>query len=214
MAKSGNRKNSGKPGSGQNGVTTQNFANGLTNGCNAKNTNEVSKEDEESNGTSVITESVTVSDGNETQQQTQSSQPVDHLQNPVFLMDQALDNKLRNLQKRQQKLHQLKSCIGAGNQLTPEQKDALSKLGEVDLQIEFVKEMQKLNQKQLKLYLRAVRKREFEEAANKLTTPSEQNDEDRSTPEEDGSSARGELKTDIECKEVTSNEETNDDSGW
>lgn len=51
-------------------------------------------------------------------------------------------------------------------------------------------------------------------AANKLTTPSEQNDEDRSTPEEDGSSARGELKTDIECKEVTSNEETNDDSGW
>ena len=58
--------------------------------------------------------------------------------------------------------------MGAGNQLTPEQKDALSKLGEVDLQIEFVKEMQKLNQKQLKLYLRAVRKREFEEVTISL----------------------------------------------
>ena len=51
----------------------------------------------------------------------------------------------------------------AGNQLSPEQHDALSKLDEVELQIEFVKEMQKLNKKQLKLYLRAVRKREFEE---------------------------------------------------
>ena len=63
MENSGNRRYSEKSRSAQNGVTTQNFANGLTNEW--------------------------------------SPQPVDYLQNPVFLMDQALDNKLRNLSKRQ-----------------------------------------------------------------------------------------------------------------
>ena len=56
----------------------------------------------------------------------------------------------------------------AGNQLSPEQHNTLSKLDEVELQIEFVKEMQKLNKKQLKLYSRAVRKREFEEVTIQL----------------------------------------------
>ena len=63
MSNSGSRRNSGKLGSGQNGVTTQNFANELTSGW--------------------------------------TPQHVDYLQNPVFLMDHVLDNKLRNLSKRQ-----------------------------------------------------------------------------------------------------------------
>ena len=63
MANSEKMRYSEKSRSAQNGVTTQTFANGLTNEW--------------------------------------SPQPVDYLQNPVFLMDQALDNKLRNLSKRQ-----------------------------------------------------------------------------------------------------------------
>ena len=62
----------------------------------------------------------------------------------------------------------MKFCMEEGTHLKPEQHDALSKLGEVELQIEFVKEMQKLNQKQLKLYSRAVRRREFEEVTKSL----------------------------------------------
>ena len=62
-------------------------------------------------------------------------------------------------------MHQLESFMEAGNQLSPEQQETLSKLDEVELQIEFVKEMQKLNKKQLKLYSRAVRKREFDEVS-------------------------------------------------
>ena len=64
----------------------------------------------------------------------------------------------------QQKLNQIKT--DRDREINPvvlstEQEEALSKLGEVDQQIEFVKELQRLNQKQLKLYSRAVRRRDY-----------------------------------------------------
>ena len=92
----------------------------------------------------------------------------DTLENPFWLMDKALEKKLRNLSKRevkrnaknlnsnkflQMRLQQWKSEIEeAGKKMNTDQMNALSKLDEIKLQIAFVEEMQKLNVTQSRQY--------------------------------------------------------------
>jgi len=126
--------------------------------------------------------------------------PPDITVNPVFAFQQALDNKLRNLNKRITKLEQLKTTE---SQLASQQRTACLKLEEVNNQIEFVKELQALTQKQLKLYKKAVRRREYEEVEKRSKSDSvspsvvSTNEGDRNSPDENKS-------------EIVTEENTND----
>ena len=81
------------------------------------------------------------------------------LSNPLFKVEQALEKKSRNLEKRRSKLQQIKLGHANGEKLTEEQQDALLKMPEVDQQSEFIKEMQKLVAQQTRQYQRANRQR-------------------------------------------------------
>jgi hypothetical protein len=61
-----------------------------------------------------------------------------------------------------QKLRQLKKDAENGVELNAEQMDSLTKLGELENQIEFIKELQALTEKQLKNYQKAVRRRDYQ----------------------------------------------------
>uniref|UniRef100_A0A915EBW7 Uncharacterized protein n=1 Tax=Ditylenchus dipsaci TaxID=166011 RepID=A0A915EBW7_9BILA len=86
--------------------------------------------------------------------------PVDLLVNPIANVQSALEKKLRNLGKRTQKLQQIKLDRANGIKLTEEQLDAISKAGEVELQVEFIKDLQKLATQQVRQYQRAARQKD------------------------------------------------------
>ncbi|CAI8027881.1 Caprin-1 [Geodia barretti] len=65
------------------------------------------------------------------------------LADPVATANGIVDKKARNLEKRKNKLITLKQSIETGAKLTPDQEDAVSKLGEVNIQLEMVKDLQK-----------------------------------------------------------------------
>ncbi|KAF7639641.1 hypothetical protein Mgra_00000966 [Meloidogyne graminicola] len=82
-------------------------------------------------------------------------------------MEKALDHKLRNLKKRQQRLLQLKADNDSGEiKLDSKQIEALSKLDEIKLQIDSIEELQKLNVKQFKDYKKEMKA--YERQRNKM----------------------------------------------
>ncbi|KAI1731960.1 caprin like protein [Ditylenchus destructor] len=82
------------------------------------------------------------------------------LSQPTLKVESALEKKLRNLEKRRQKLNQIRADQDSGAKLTLEQSEAISKLDEVVLQIEFIKDLQKLVNQQSRQYQRALRQRD------------------------------------------------------
>jgi hypothetical protein len=56
----------------------------------------------------------------------------------------------------------LKKDAENGVELNMEQMNSLTKLGELENQIEFIKELQALTEKQLKNYQKAVRRRDYQ----------------------------------------------------
>lgn len=91
-------------------------------------------------------------------------EPFDILVQPTLKVETALEKKLRNLEKRRQKLNQIRSDEENGAKLTAEQRDAISKLDEVVQQIDFIKDLQKLVTQQSRQYQRALRQRDNAEA--------------------------------------------------
>ncbi|KAH7732093.1 keratin [Aphelenchoides avenae] len=85
------------------------------------------------------------------------------LANPLLKLQESIEKKLRNLEKRRGKLVVIKDERDKGTKLTEEQVEAVSKLGEVEQQIEYVRELQKTIQQQQRQYNRAVRQRDESE---------------------------------------------------
>jgi Na+/phosphate symporter len=111
-----------------------------------------------SNGTEAV---VATADVPATKTETKTKQtPAELLENPYSKLELAVNKKLRNLEKRSQKLVLIKKDQDAGKELTEEQKEAVSKLGEVEIQLEFVRDLQKTITQQTRQYSRAVRQRE------------------------------------------------------
>ncbi|KAI1725465.1 caprin like protein [Ditylenchus destructor] len=82
------------------------------------------------------------------------------LSQPTLKVEIALEKKLRNLEKRRQKLNLIRADQDNGAKLTAEQSEAISKLDEVVQQIDFIKDLQKLVNQQSRQYQRALRQRD------------------------------------------------------
>ncbi|KHN70604.1 Caprin-1 [Toxocara canis] len=80
------------------------------------------------------------------------------LNNPLLKIEVMFDRKIRNLEKRKQKLLQYGIQEKNGEQLTYDQKAAYSKLGEVFRQVEFCTEMRKAIEENAKRYQQALKR--------------------------------------------------------
>uniref|UniRef100_A0A914BZ14 Caprin-1 dimerization domain-containing protein n=1 Tax=Acrobeloides nanus TaxID=290746 RepID=A0A914BZ14_9BILA len=101
---------------------------------------------------------------------TKENKDVTVMNNPFGKVEEALEKKLRNLEKRRQKQQQLKQELQNGKTLTDEQREAVLMINEVERQIEWIKEVQKMTQQQGRQYQRAIKQRDDVERKKKLET--------------------------------------------
>uniref|UniRef100_A0A914VZT4 Caprin-1 dimerization domain-containing protein n=3 Tax=Plectus sambesii TaxID=2011161 RepID=A0A914VZT4_9BILA len=86
--------------------------------------------------------------------------------NPIQKVVEMVEKKIRNLEKRRLKLDQYQEDQKNGKELTPEQLVAVSRIADVEQQLDFARDIQKNVQAQLKDYQKTIKetqKREFRE---------------------------------------------------